>query len=264
MHNWCITKDDHDRRNSEVSFLWQRPTTRTRSNQILHGRRGGGASSACRCARCAGGSRAANSSRTASAPPCASPRATSRPSSRASAIAKRMITPVRECHAMSMHYRNFGNTLIKQTSHLCYGRIPEWPPLSPLVLPRPPLTTRKAPEGKKENKMTNPSNNPAGPTLADVDRAVATKDSLSATRRRDLRSAMSRVAALLGEEPAHLPLESVDDRRAACHDQCRRRRDDGEDACQRPLRLPGRRSTQRSASGAGLGQSAVVAGLGRP
>lgn len=55
--------------------------------------------------------------------------------------------------------------------------------------------------------MPNPSKNLVAPTLADVDRAVANKPSLSATRRRDLRSAISRVATLLGEEPAHLPLE---------------------------------------------------------
>jgi hypothetical protein len=55
--------------------------------------------------------------------------------------------------------------------------------------------------------MRNPPENPVVPTLADVDRAVANKASLSATRRRDLRSAVSRVVALLGEDPAHLPLE---------------------------------------------------------
>ena len=55
--------------------------------------------------------------------------------------------------------------------------------------------------------MSNPHNTGAKPTLADVDNEVAKNESLSATRRRDLRSAVSRVAALLGEEPAHLPLE---------------------------------------------------------
>lgn len=50
---------------------------------------------------------------------------------------------------------------------------------------------------------------PAGacPSLADVERALIDAKSLSATRRRDLRSAVSRVAALLGEQPAYLPLE---------------------------------------------------------
>ena len=80
-------------------------------------------------------------------------------------------------------------------------------PLSPRVLPRPLLTTRKAPERttSKENAMTNPNN--TGPSLADVDRAIANNGSLSPTRRRDLRSAISRVAALLGEDPARLPLD---------------------------------------------------------
>ena len=55
--------------------------------------------------------------------------------------------------------------------------------------------------------MSKPLNTGAKPTLADVDSEVAKNESLSATRRRDLRSAISRVAALLGEEPAHLPLE---------------------------------------------------------
>jgi integrase len=56
--------------------------------------------------------------------------------------------------------------------------------------------------------MSNPhKKHKTVPTLADVDRKVADKDSLSVTRRRDLRSAISRVAALLGEEPAYLPLE---------------------------------------------------------
>jgi len=55
--------------------------------------------------------------------------------------------------------------------------------------------------------MSNPHNTGAKPTLADVNNEVAKNESLSATRRRDLRSAISRVAALLGEEPAHLPVE---------------------------------------------------------
>ncbi len=47
----------------------------------------------------------------------------------------------------------------------------------------------------------------ASPTFADVERALLAAKSLSSTRRRDLRSAVARVAALLGSEPAHLPLE---------------------------------------------------------
>ena len=55
--------------------------------------------------------------------------------------------------------------------------------------------------------MSNHHKTGTKPTLADVDNEVAKNESLSATRRRDLRSAVSRVAALLGEEPARLPLE---------------------------------------------------------
>src|SRR3974390_2948451 len=55
--------------------------------------------------------------------------------------------------------------------------------------------------------MSNPHGTGAKPTLADVDSEVAKNESLSATRRRDWGSAISRVAALLGEEPGHLPVE---------------------------------------------------------
>ena len=53
--------------------------------------------------------------------------------------------------------------------------------------------------------MSNP--NCTGPSLADVDGALANNGLLPPTRRRDLRSAISRVAALLGEDPACLPLD---------------------------------------------------------
>ena len=46
-----------------------------------------------------------------------------------------------------------------------------------------------------------------GASLADLEQALQKNESLSATRRRDLRSAVVRVAALLGEEPGHLPLD---------------------------------------------------------
>ena len=165
---------------------------------------------------------------------------------------------------MSMHYEISGILTIKQTSHLCYGRVSR---MTTPVTPGPPETAADHPKGsrkgKKENNMSNPPKNPAGPTLADVDREVAKNESLSATRRRDLRSAVSRVAALLGEEPAHLPLELETIAARLATINAGRRGDDAEDARQRPLRLPGRRSTQRSATGAGLGQNAVVAGLGR-
>ena len=112
---------------------------------------------------------------------------------------------------MSRHVnalREFGNTHRKQTSHLCYDRLPECPPTSPLVLPRPRLTTRTAPERKRRPTMSkSPRAVQPPPRLADVDREVRKGRSLSATRRRDLRSAVSRVASLLGEDPARLPLD---------------------------------------------------------
>jgi integrase len=78
------------------------------------------------------------------------------------------------------------------------------------VTPGPPEAGPDHPKGsrrEKETTMSNPKNTAVVPTLADVDHEVAKKSSLSPTRRRDLRSAISRVAALSGEEPAHLPLE---------------------------------------------------------
>src|SRR5262249_5976124 len=80
------------------------------------------------------------------------------------------------------------------------------------VTPGPPETAADNPKGsrkgsRKENNMSNPYGTGTSPSLADVDREVANKAALWAPRRRDLRSAVSRVAALLGEESAHLPLE---------------------------------------------------------
>src|SRR3974390_2965002 len=45
------------------------------------------------------------------------------------------------------------------------------------------------------------------PTLADLDHAIEAVDRLSPVRRRDLRSAVARVASLLGEMPQHVPLD---------------------------------------------------------
>ena len=44
------------------------------------------------------------------------------------------------------------------------------------------------------------------PTLGDVVTSLATREDLSETRRRDLRSAVKRVAALLGDAPERIPL----------------------------------------------------------
>jgi integrase len=55
-------------------------------------------------------------------------------------------------------------------------------------------------------------------TLAGVDVALAKNDGLSPIRRRDLRSAIRRVARLLGDEPAQIPLDlsAISTRLAAC------------------------------------------------
>jgi hypothetical protein len=44
-------------------------------------------------------------------------------------------------------------------------------------------------------------------TLQDVLNAVEGRESLSVTRRRDLRSAVKRVASLLGDDPGRIPLD---------------------------------------------------------
>ena len=44
-------------------------------------------------------------------------------------------------------------------------------------------------------------------TLQDVLNAVEGREALSVTRRRDLRSAVTRVASLLGDDPARIPLD---------------------------------------------------------
>jgi hypothetical protein len=56
-----------------------------------------------------------------------------------------------------------------------------------------------------------------GPSLADIEQALLAAEQLPTVRRRDLRSAVARVAALLGQDPAHLrlDLESIAARLAA-------------------------------------------------
>ena len=109
--------------------------------------------------------------------------------------------------------------------------------------------------------MSNPR--APGPSLADVDRALANNGLLSPTRRRDLRSAISRVAALLGEDPARLPLDlaAIAGRLAAINPG--RRRAHPEDAEQYPLRLVGRGADERAPAGAGFVQGRLVAAMGR-
>ena len=102
-----------------------------------------------------------------------------------------------------------------------------------------------------------------GLSLADVDRELANNGSLSATRRRDLRSAISRVAALVGEDPGRLPLDLAIIACEARRHQSDRRRADAEDAEQHPLRPLGRRAGERAAAGASV-QGGLVAAVGRP
>lgn len=59
--------------------------------------------------------------------------------------------------------------------------------------------------------MTKPDKMTAGiqvvPTLADLLRSLESSQSLSSTRARDLRSAVARVAGLMGDDPANVPLD---------------------------------------------------------
>jgi len=77
-----------------------------------------------------------------------------------------------------------------------------------------------------------PAQSPAA-TLGDVLAALGSQQDLSETRRRDLRSAVKRVAALLGDAPERIPLVSQ------AESGGRRRLD--EDLSQSPVRFPGRR-----------------------
>ncbi|HEY1601805.1 MAG TPA: hypothetical protein VGG64_19545, partial [Pirellulales bacterium] len=58
----------------------------------------------------------------------------------------------------------------------------------------------------KSRISPKPSNGPSGPTVEAVLQALGRCTALSPTRRRDLRSAVLRVAQLLGAEPAAIPL----------------------------------------------------------
>src|SRR3984893_6287693 len=104
---------------------------------------------------------------------------------------------------------------MKHTSHLCYCRMPEFPLQSLPVLPRPlgtkPQATRKGWRHMTKNpkRKTPPhAGAPAEPlTLAEVLAALDRPGGLSGTRLRDLKSSTKRVAILLGNEPAAIPLD---------------------------------------------------------
>jgi integrase len=110
--------------------------------------------------------------------------------------------------------KKFGKTPIKYKRHLYANRLPEWPLPSPPGLPRPLGASPEAPERrnlmsrKRQHNTLTPR--PATPvTLGGVLAALEREGKLTATRKRDLVSAVKRVAILLGEEPAAIPLDMV-------------------------------------------------------
>lgn len=64
---------------------------------------------------------------------------------------------------------------------------------------------------KGANHMSKPESGAATatkvPSLVDLDRSLESAEALSPVRRRDLRSAVHRVTVLIGEAPAHIPLD---------------------------------------------------------
>ena len=103
-------------------------------------------------------------------------------------------------------YREY--SLPYMTIVLC-GSTPENGLESTRVLPRP-LGAFPRPGARKVSTMTSqkgpiPAQSPVA-TLGDVLAALGTQQDLSETRRRDLRSAVNRVAALLGDAPERIPL----------------------------------------------------------
>src|SRR6516165_2741285 len=110
--------------------------------------------------------------------------------------------------------RYFGKTRYKHTTHLCYGRVPEYHQESLPVLPRPTPTTTAPPERmiampcKSKPKVQTVRSAAAIPaTLAALLKTLEANPFLAPMRLRDLRSAVNGVAALLGEEPAAIPLD---------------------------------------------------------
>jgi integrase len=95
---------------------------------------------------------------------------------------------------------------------MAHGSIPEFPLLSLPVLPRPretgPATTRKDHCHDQETQASPASGCSRHTiTLATVLAALEQPNGLAASRHRDLRSAVRRVAVLLGNEPAAIPLD---------------------------------------------------------
>ena len=86
-------------------------------------------------------------------------------------------------------------------------------------------------------------------TLATMLAALDRPGKLSATRLRDLRSAVKRVANLLGDEPAAIPLDIAAISCPAQHYQPPCGRHDGQAPRKHPFRLPGGGEGLRCAAG---------------
>ena len=93
----------------------------------------------------------------------------------------------------------------------------------------------------RKRQHNAPTPRPGPVTLADVLTALEREGKLTATRRRDLSSAVKRVAILLRDEPAAITLDMAGDQRPARRRQPRGRRDLDQAPGQYPLRLPGSR-----------------------
>lgn len=105
--------------------------------------------------------------------------------------------------------------LIRTRHSICsMVRIPECHYVSSPVLPRPPLTHAPVPESEiamttnryPKRAIHRPAARPET-TFTHLLEALETHRGLSATRLRDLRSAVKRVAALLGEDPSSILLD---------------------------------------------------------
>src|SRR5262245_33868498 len=103
---------------------------------------------------------------------------------------------------------------------------------------------------------------PAAPlTLAILLASLEQPNGLAPSRQRDLRSAVRRVAVLLGNEPAAIALE-MGEISAPRRDQPGRGGSNRQALSQHPLRLPGGRESQRCHAGEGRPQVTLEPRLG--
>ena len=101
-------------------------------------------------------------------------------------------------------FRSIGKTTGRNKFNMLYSKVPEFQPLSARVRagPRPALG-----ETPMKRHLASPPTTATPVTLKNVLERLAADDSLSDTRRRDLRSAITRFAKLRGETPAAIPLD---------------------------------------------------------